>query len=34
MLIGRDVLGRGELVWYGPDARFDLVLPGGGGQFR
>ena len=34
MLIGRDVLSRGELVWYGPDARFELVLPGGGGQFR
>lgn len=27
MLIGRDVLGRGELAWYGPDARFELMLP-------
>ena len=27
MLIGRDVLGRGELAWYGPDARFEWVLP-------
>jgi hypothetical protein len=34
MLIGRDVLSRGELVWYGPDARFGLVLPRGGGQLR
>ena len=31
MLIGRDVLRRGELVWYGPDARFEWVLPRGRG---
>ena len=34
LLIGRDVLSRGELVVYGPDARFELVLPRGGGLFR
>lgn len=27
MLIGRDVLSRGELAWHGPDARFELALP-------
>lgn len=31
MLIGRDVLRLGELVWYGPDARFEWVLPRGRG---
>ncbi len=34
LLIGRDVLSRGELVVYGPDARFELVLPRGVDQFR
>ena len=27
MLIGRDILSRGELAWYGPDGRFEWVLP-------
>lgn len=34
ILIGRDILRLGEFVLYGPDARFELVLPRGGGQFR
>lgn len=34
MLVGRDVLSHGELVWYGPDGRFELVLPRSGAQFR
>lgn len=34
LLIGRDVLSRGELVVYGPDARFELVLPRGDDLFR
>lgn len=31
MLVGRDVLRFGELVWYGPDARYEWVLPRGRG---
>ena len=27
MLLGRDILSRGELAWYGPDGRFEWVLP-------
>lgn len=34
LLIGRDVLSRGELVVYGPDSRFELVLPRGDARFR
>lgn len=34
LLIGRDILSRGELAWYGPDGRFELVLPGSGGQLH
>lgn len=34
LLIGRDVLSRGELVVYGPDARFELVLPREDGRFH
>lgn len=34
ILIGRDVLSMAEFVLYGPDARFELVLPRNGSQFR
>lgn len=34
LLIGRDILSRGELVWYGPDGRFELILPRSGARFR
>ena len=34
LLIGRDILSRGELIWYGPDSRFELVLPRIDVQFR
>ena len=34
LLIGRDILSQGELVWYGPDRRFELVLPRNGARFR
>ena len=34
LLIGRDILSRGELVCYGPDRRFELVLPRRGTRFR
>ena len=34
LLIGRDILSRGELVWYGPDGRSELILPRSGGRFR
>ena len=27
MLIGRHILSQGEMVWYGHDGRFELVLP-------
>ena len=34
LLIGRNILNRGELVWYGPDGRFELVLPQSRARFR
>ena len=27
MLIGRDILSQGEMVWYGHDGRYEMVLP-------
>ena len=34
LLIGRDILSRGELVWYGPDSRFELILPRSEARFH
>ena len=34
LLLGRDVLRQGELIWYGPGGRFELVLPRGGAEYR